>query len=87
MFQLQYPLHGSRKTAFALRSHPSLAHDLVAGLENLPGRAARPQNKDNNTRLRYMNGMVSVPDYGNHPILYETFEDSLEIYRADLRIR
>jgi hypothetical protein len=42
MLQLQHPLQGESKAAVSLRTHPSLAHGLVAGLENLPDGAAHP---------------------------------------------
>jgi hypothetical protein len=40
MLYLQYPLQGSSKATLGLRSHPSLAQNLVARLEDLPERPA-----------------------------------------------
>ena len=42
MCRLSDPVQGDSKAPFALRSHPSLAHDLVAWLEDLPKGAAPP---------------------------------------------
>jgi hypothetical protein len=39
MFRMLYPVQGDRKTAFALCKYPSLACNLVAGLEDIQGKA------------------------------------------------
>jgi len=56
MCRLFHPVSGSSKAAFALRSHPSLAHDLVAGLEDLPSEATRPRRQSNSLHLGHEAG-------------------------------
>ena len=64
MCRLPYPMQGGREAAFALCPHPSVARDVVAWLEDLPGGAPRAWYPSNGTRLRDMGGMVSAQVHG-----------------------
>ena len=52
MRRLPHPMPGSKETRFDFRSHPSLAPDLVAGLQNLPERTAGPGDESSGTGVR-----------------------------------
>jgi hypothetical protein len=60
MCRLPYPMQGDSEAAFALRSHPSMARDVVAWLEDLSSGASRSWYQSNDTRLRFVGGMVSA---------------------------
>jgi hypothetical protein len=49
---LPHPVQGSQGTAFDIRSDPSLAQDLVAGLQNLPERTAGPRGQSSGTGVK-----------------------------------
>jgi hypothetical protein len=51
MRRLPYPVPCSGEAAFNFRSPPSLAHDLVAWLEDSPSGVARPRCQSNRPRL------------------------------------
>jgi hypothetical protein len=52
-----------KETEFDFRSHPSLAPDLVAGLQDLPTRTTVPGDQGNGTRLSENGRMVSAQDH------------------------
>lgn len=52
MCRLPYPMQGGKGTAFDFRSNPSLAPDLVAGLQDLPKRAASPCGESSSTGMK-----------------------------------
>lgn len=52
MRRLPHPMPGSKETRFDFRSYPSLAPDLVAGLQNLPERTANSRGESSGTRVR-----------------------------------
>ncbi|MBI5033850.1 MAG: hypothetical protein HZB51_25305 [Chloroflexi bacterium] len=56
MRRLPHPMPGSKETRFDFRSYPSLAPDVVAGLQDLPKGAARSRGESNGTGVRVRQG-------------------------------
>lgn len=60
MRRLPHSMQGGKETGFDFRSHPSLASDLVAGLQDVPKRTTGPGGQSNGTRLSENGRMVSA---------------------------
>ncbi len=84
MRRLPRPLHGGKETEFDSRSHPSLAPDLVAGLQDLPTRTTSSGDQSNRTRLSENGRMVFAQAYKTEAILPQVVDqkyvDELRAY-------
>lgn len=67
MCRLPYPMQGGKGTAFDFRSYPSLAPDLVAGLQDLPKGTAGPCSESSGTGVKV--GTAGKAERMGHEVL------------------
>ena len=72
MFRLLYPVQGTNKAPVTFCTHSSVAYEMVARLEDVPGGAARQWCQRNGAHLRKASGMVSMRTYAAETILNST---------------